>query len=292
MKKLLLLLLLTGVIGISAKAQTKKEAKVINKSYDIFLNKDIDKGIEKLREYMNKLKNDGKVDTWPSVVSYDYLVEMEYIRYLIYLEEYGPGMDLKFIDDDETDTSYTIDFGSLMTSVYEITLKSTCKMSTLESRSQRGDMYYRKLWIDDDPDTNISDRAEEYYAEAEEFYAKEDYELAELNYRKALDEEPLYYKAMLYLGDTFWAREDYDSAIVYFSLAKDAHPHLLEPRKYIVEALVGQELYFRAKKECLETFCVFPGFDMKGVYNNILSVENKYLDDHRLYRDFGYNNTG
>lgn len=278
MKNLFLAMIMVGAT-ISSFAQTDKDVKKIEKCYDIFQNKSMTKGIEKLQKHMAKKKK----KSWPSVYAYEVLVEMQFQRYAMYQEIYDLDEVSLVNDAGETDSS-TYFLYSLMGTIYEVLFINTCEKATMESRSQRGDMYYRKLFLDQDPDTAVSEKAQEYFAEAEEFFGKEDYELAELNYRKALLEDSTYYKALLYLGDSFWAREDYDSAIVYYTQAKEMHPFLIEPRKYIVDALIEQELYYRAKKECLEALTVFPGHDMKYKYRVVLSVENKDYDDHRMFR--------
>ncbi|MCH2234329.1 MAG: hypothetical protein MK078_08760 [Crocinitomicaceae bacterium] len=273
MKKILLILLMAG---FAVQAQPDKK---IDKCIKVFYKKGMAEGIEKLNKLMDKemIKN----SSMPSLRAYEVLVAMEFERYSLFA-----NMDISITDENgEEDTSMTALFDEL-TAISETRFLNTCRRATIESTSYTADMYYRNFVIDEDPDTNISEKGLEYYTEAEEFFLKEDYELAELNYRKALNEDPGYYKALLYLGDSFWAREDYDSALVYYTQAKKMHPELLEPRKYIVDALVEQELYFRAKKECLEAFTIFPGADMKLKYQQILYVENKYMDDHRFFRLF------
>ncbi|MBK6524236.1 MAG: hypothetical protein IPG07_00990 [Crocinitomicaceae bacterium] len=74
--------------------------------------------------------------------------------------------------------------------------------------------------VDYDPDSARSEKAISYFDEGKEFMDKEDFELAELNFRKAWAEDSAYYSAIVSLGNTFLAREDYDSAIVYYSMAK------------------------------------------------------------------------
>ncbi|MBK7128670.1 MAG: tetratricopeptide repeat protein [Crocinitomicaceae bacterium] len=278
--------LLAGIAFMAMVALTNsgfsQTDKQMQKASKVFLNKSKIKGIDMLVKYIYAAAEKGG----SSIRAYELWVNMEYIRH-----ESVMDIDIEVQPDEN---------GEIDSAVYEYLdeikesskqkFLNVCRKSTLESLSYTGDIYLRKFLVDYDPDTAVSEKAKEYFKEGEEFFSKEDYELAELNYRKAWAEDSTYYAALLYLGDTFWAREDYDSAIVYFTLAKNMHPLLLEPRKYIVDALIELELFYRAKKECLEAFTVYPGYDMKFKLQRILSNENKWLNEHRFLRYFYPNN--
>ena len=266
--------------GSSGYAQTEEQ---IEKAIKIFYKKGYQAGINKLRAYMAK-------EDYPTLNAYETWVQMEYVKYI----ENEEGLIITVESGEETDQEEADSIVNSLNNMFKNYSKNhfidVCRASTIESFSYSADLYLRTFLVDYDPDTNVSEKAKSYFTEGEEFFGKEDYELAELNYRKALNEDAGYYKAYLYLGDSFWAREDYDSAIVYFTMAKNLHPTLLEPRKYIVDALMEQGLYYRAKKECLEALTVYPGFDMKLRMQQILLVENKYMEDHRFIRYFYPNN--
>ena len=265
-------------------AQTDKQ---IEKAVKIFFKKGYSEGIEKLLKYMNK-------EDYPRLTAYETWVEMEYLLY-VQMDELYSGIELT-IEDEENDTtnidSLSVSFLESFKAMPKKKFIDVCRQSTMWSSSYTADAYLRRFLVDYDPDSSVSEKAKEYFTEGEEFFGKEDYELAELNYRKAINEDPNYYQAYLYLGDTFWPGEDYDSAIVYFAMAKNMHPGLLEPRKFIVDALMEQGLYYRAKKECMEALCVYAGFDMKLRMQKILLVENKYMEDHRFIRYFYPNDLG
>lgn len=268
----------------SAQDAASKDEKQISKCWKVFHKKGYHKGIEKLEKYMAK-------QDWPSLLAYESLVAMEYEKYL-------SGSSLFSIEvttddgDQERSDSLTNVFQDLMVKIYRGHFIDVCRRSTIESTSPTADMYLRQLLIDVDPDTNVSEKGQSYYDEAEEFFVKEDFELADLNYRKAIKEDTGFYKAYLYLGDSFWAREQYDSALVYYGVARDMQPNLLEPRIYIIDALVEQGLYYRAKKECMDALLVYPGYNLKFKLQRILYVENKYLNERRLVRTFYPNEMG
>lgn len=282
------IILLVSVPALSqSDKEMEKDRKKVDKAIKVFRKKSYSKGIEKLRKHMNNQYGKG-LPGLPSLYSYETLVAMEYLSYDRKVKIINDLEDI-FLEEEDVDSADMELIEDLKTTAKKYFI-NVCRSATMESQSYTADTYLRSYLVDYDPDTLISEKAKEYFEEGEEFFFKEDYELAELNYRKALYEDSTYYKALLYLGDSFWAREDYDSAIVYYSKAKAQHPTLLEPRKYIVDALMEQGLYYRAKKECIEAFTVYAGFDMKLRLQKILKVENKYMNDHRFIRYFYPNN--
>ncbi|MBI3136828.1 MAG: hypothetical protein HYZ14_19290 [Bacteroidetes bacterium] len=283
LKKITRSLALTLLFSLFLGTSYSQSDKQIQKAVKVFLNKDYDDGIDLLVKYIYKAVNS---EDGSSYEAYEMWVEMEYMRYARYNDM---EIEITSSDGSEVDSSFYNIFEELK-NAYKESFLNVCRKSTLESSSMTGEIYLRNYLVDYNPDTAVSEKAKSYFKEGEEFFEKEDFELAELNYRKALNEDSTYYEAMLYLGDTFWAREDYDSAIVYFTMAKEMHPDLLEPRNHIVDALMKKGLYYRAKKECLEAFTVYPGVDVKMRLYNILEVENKKLNEHRFIRFFYPNN--
>jgi len=261
----------------NALAQTDKQ---INKAIKVFFAKGYSEGIDKLWKYMHK-------EDYPTLSAYETWVEMEYLLYLQMDEVYG-GIEITVenIEDEDTTSSDSLTKQLLLDfkGIPKQKFINVCRLSTNESFSFTADAYLAKFLVDFDPDSARVEKAKDYFDEGDEFLEKEDYELAELNYRKALNEDPGYYKACLKLGITFWAREDFDSAMVYFTEAKEMHPELIEPRKYIIDGLIEQGLLYRAKKECMEALCIYSGFDVKRRLNIILEVENKYMENHRFRR--------
>lgn len=288
MKKILLLLTLFTAVTLTAQSardkEVKKQHKQIDKAIKVFTKKSYTKGIEKLNKYMEKMNN-------PIIRTWDVLVDMEYIRYEYNLENDGVFTSVMLDDDGDT-----IEVTDEMIWLYEMfptryRVIKICREATNYSESPNADEYLRFLEIEVGEDSAVSEKAKIYFEEGEEFFEKEDYEMAIMNYKKAIKEDSAYYAANIALGLSFYRdNENADSAIYYFTQAKEIQPHFLKPRKFIIEVLVKEGLYFRAKKECLDALCVYPGFDLKDYYQEILYVENKYMDEHRLWRSFYPNN--
>lgn len=279
MKKLVLIAMAGMFISIShaqTDAQIRKSIKVFKKDYS--------KGIAKLRKYMDKVYG------FPSYTAWETLVTMSYVDYKD-SEELFEGLEITIEPDEDDEDGSKAD--SSANALKDLLLNSNkehfinvCRKATTMSTSPTADMHLRRLLVDFEPDTAVGEKAEEYMEEGEDFFQKEDYELAILNYHKAILEAPSYYKATLYLGDAFWADEEYDSAIFYFNKAIELQPGLLEPRKYLIDALLDKELYVRAKKECINAMCVYPSNGIKNRFQQALKQENKYMDEHKIIRDF------
>ncbi|MFT5822992.1 MAG: tetratricopeptide (TPR) repeat protein [Crocinitomix sp.] len=275
--KILAVLVIT-LCSMSAFGQKlTKDEKQITKCWKVFNTKSYTKGIGKLEKYMSQQE-------WPSLLAYESLVSMHYADFNRNANIFG--FDLKIEVDGVENDSLTKTFQEMLEDIYRSRFLNVCRMSTMESTSPSADVYLRQLMVDIDPDTSVSEKGAAYYSEAEEFFVNGDFELAESNYRKALKEDTAYYKAHLYLGDSFWAREEYDSAQVYYKIARNMQPNLLEPRIYIIDALVEQELFYRAKKECIEALTVYPGQNLKYKLQRVLYIENKFMNEHRVNRRF------
>lgn len=273
--KLLFTLATVASLTFSSYSQTTKQIEKATKAFY----KDYDKGIAKLRKYMSKAD-------YPSLAAYEVLVKMEFLDYDQSMQVWD-ALDIKISDPDENTNDSTMN--ALIENFKTIKREhfiNVCRSATMESYSYTADMYLRIMLVDENPDSTLEDEALEFFAQGEQKFTAKKYEEAAIYYRKALEVEPEFYKATLYIGDTYWIREKPDSAIVYYEKAKEMHPQLLEPRKYIIDALIDQGLFYRAKKECLEAMCIYPGLDMKMKMQNILEIENKWMNDQRFTRDF------
>jgi tetratricopeptide (TPR) repeat protein len=256
-----------------------QSVKQINKAIKVF-EKDYKKGIAKLRKYMAKSEG-------PTLTAFETLVQMEFLDYQK-SDKLWEDLSISVSEEgEESESDSTAQ--KLIDDLKHYSLNyflNVCRRSTIESRSYTADIYLRIFLVDEEPDTAISDEGWDYFKKGEKYFRDKEYESAEKEYRKALESDTEFYKANLYIGDSFWARKHPDSAMYYYEIAKNQHPSLLEPRKYIIDALIDQGLYYRAKKECMEAMCVYPGFDLKMKMQQILEIENKWMNDNRFIRFF------
>ena len=275
-----ILFLITMIAGVSSFAQTDKQ---IDKAIKIF-KKDYTKGIAKLDKYMDK-------ENFPRLRAWEVKVEMEYLNYLDLEEKWKYEADkIDFTDEDGDSSEVDLLLYDFYLHYPRRHFINVCREATILSESYTADYYLRILEVEEDPDTLVAEKAKVYFDEGVEFYDKKDFDLAIMNFKKAIAEDSTYYNANLKLGLAFWNEEEADSAIFYLNKAKNIQPEIVTPRDYIIQILVEEGLYFRAKKECLNALCVYPGFDLKLAYLKVLYVENKYMEEHRILRGFYPNN--
>ena len=155
----------------------------------------------------------------------------------------------------------------------------TLKKSTLFSNScYENSIHLRSIYIDKNIDSNIRKTALKYFNDAEKEFRNKNYFQAANYYKKAIEEEPNYYKANLYLGDCYYSMQQYVDALNVFKDVVAKYPNLLEPRKYLTDALMNQQLYEKAYTEAIKTITVYPDMNMFVKIQNILYYQNKKLN--------------
>jgi len=169
-------------------------------------------------------------------------------------------------------------------------LISKCREASLYSQSSRASQLLRNYFVDYAPDTMISEEAQKEYDTAEEFFANKDYNNSKVHYQKALASQPNFYKATIYLGDSYWYLDNMDSAIFFFRKGIAMNPDLLEPRKYLVDALGYSKKDEEAKKECLNAIFIYPDQSMYTKYSDLLKREGKKINKHWTKRGCEINN--
>lgn len=268
MKRLITLLILfiqlTPTFG-----QTDKK---VEKAIKIFNSGKIDKGIA----MMEKIKKRN-----PSNDNWDMLINMYYHRYeyakqnltnaLVVAVGENMGAKMKH----EAYTSPNICFEDLVTK---------CREGSLYSESTKSSQLLRNFFIDYVPDSAISEKAKEEFDTAENFFGKKDYNNSKKYYQNALSIEPNFYKATIYLGDSYWYLNNMDSAIYYFRKGIAMNPDLLEPRKYLVDALGYSKKNEEAKKECINAIYIYPDQSMFMKYADLVNREGKTFNKHWVKR--------
>lgn len=137
---------------------------------------------------------------------------------------------------------------------------------------------WRMHKVDIDVDSNVNRKALKFYREAEEAFGEKNYQSAAQLYRRAINEQPDFYKAKLYLGDALYASENYSEALISFSEAVNQFPDLLEPRKYLVDAYRKLKLYDKAIDAGIAAMAVYPDISMVAKIEDAAYLLNKHLD--------------
>jgi len=144
--------------------------------------------------------------------------------------------------------------------------------------------------IDYYPDTAVIDTAKKIYNLAEKAFGEKKYIVAKEYYKQAIALQPNYYAATIYLGDMYWHLRNPDSAIYFFRKGISMHNDLLEPRKYLVDALADAERYLDAKKECIEAISLYPDANMFEKWSDLVSFSNIKFNRHWIKRGCMPNN--
>ncbi len=121
-------------------------------------------------------------------------------------------------------------------------------------------------------DKNISFKSKAFFDKADGEFRAKNYQKATEYYQKALDEDTTNYKALLYIGDSYYAMEYYGKAAEYFRKAITKQPNLLEPVKYLSDALAHKGERDRAFIVAKQSLLVYPD---EGIFEKIA----RYLDD-------------
>lgn len=136
----------------------------------------------------------------------------------------------------------------------------------------------RNYFVDEEIDTALTKKALKYYNEAEEEFSKKNYDKAAKLYKRAVDEQPSFYKASLYLGDSYYFMGNYIEAIKYFKESSQKFPNQLEPRKYLVDAYAKERLYKQSLDEAIATMAVYPDLNMVEKLEDAAYLNDKKLD--------------
>ena len=92
------------------------------------------------------------------------------------------------------------------------------------------------------------------------------------------------YQATIYLGDCHYFLNAYDSAAFYFDRGVDMQPDLLEPRKYLVDALGRSYDNEGAMHEAIQTFKIYPDESMFLKLADLYERAGRDLERHWMPR--------
>lgn len=257
-----------------------QQDKAVKKAISTYNSGKIDKGISMMEKVVLQNPSD---DNWES------LIEMYYSRYnyarnceinaMVAVVGNSMGAKMKV----EKYTSSRICFQDLVLKCYEAGLTSRCLNAS---------MYLRSFFVDFTPDTAIAKDVKADFEKAESYFTKKDFKNAKNYYYKAYQADTSYYKACIYLGDSYWYLDDMDSAVYYFSRGIALCPTLLEPRKYIVDALAYSGDDAKAIDQFFETLYIYPDESMFLKYGSLLKNKGKVFNRHWVPRGCQVNGIG
>lgn len=274
-KNLILFIFLMQLCPLMAQTGRKVESAVTT-----FNSGKMEKGIKMMQKITDK---------HPSTENWEMLVNMYYSRYTAAVESDENAINIAFIQ------MLGVKRKSNLYRSPSVCLKeliSKCREAELYSRSTIASQFLRNELIDYEVDTAVSEEARKEFYIAEDYFIEKEYENAIAHYENALRLHPRYYKATLYLGDCYWFLENMDSAIFYFRKGIEINRELLEPRKYLVDALSYARKDKEAKDECIKAISIYPDQSMFLKYEDILKRDHRLFNQHWVKRGCEINSIG
>jgi tetratricopeptide (TPR) repeat protein len=268
-------------INVAATAQTNPLDKKLEKATEYIRQDKLDEA----EKYTEKLleKNPSYGDGW------DLLAKIRYMQYENAKATDGIFSNLKFTTKDENgkeikDDTLTQKLAAMMSEIKpsEKALSKavyTMRKATTQARDAwQSSAYLRILYVDVNIDSNVSKKALRYFHDAEQQFEEKNYNKAALLYKRALEEQPDFYKASLYLGDCYYALENYADAMTAFKASSEKFPFALEPAKYLADAYAKSGLYDKATEQCINTLTIYPDLTMMQKLENIVYLNGKELE--------------
>ncbi|MCC6372219.1 MAG: tetratricopeptide repeat protein [Bacteroidia bacterium] len=284
MKITKLLGVLLFVLSLNLAAQSNKLDKKMQKVYDLVDKDKIKEAGEKLEELLNENPEYGQ--------GWDYLSKIRYKEYkdakladnlfngkVTITTKDKNGKEIKK-EDDTLGNSLLKLLSEIKPSkkAFNKYLYFMRKGLLTSPDADHCSVVLRNYYIDPEVDTAVSKKALKYFNEAEEEFSKKNYADAAKMYKRALEEQPDFFKASLYMGDCFFFVEDYVNAIASFKAAKQKFPQLLEPRKYLIDAYAKSKLYDLALNEAIETMAVYPDLSVIAKMEDAAYLINKKIN--------------
>ena len=152
----------------------------------------------------------------------------------------------------------------------------TLRKATLHSNTA----YRSSVWLRNElrvpqVDTMVSTKALKYYNKGETEFAAKNYNKAANFYKRALEHQPDFYKAQLYLADSYYFLGYYLEAIKYFKLCSEQYPSTLEPRKYLIDSYGKEGLYEKALEEAIGSMLVYPDLSNLSKFEDLVYALDK-----------------
>lgn len=154
----------------------------------------------------------------------------------------------------------------------------TAREATLNTTDcYNASLYLRIFLVDVDVDSNINEKALKSFNEAETEFTNKNYQKAATLYQKAIDEQPGFYKANMYLGDAYYALGYYADAATVFKNDVQKFPYLLEPRKYLIDTYAKLGQYDNALNTAIESMTVYPDYSDEAKLSDAVYFLNRKM---------------
>ncbi len=278
MSKYIATLITILLVTINAFTQNEDIIKRMTKIEALISKNKVEKATKKLNNLLNDYSRYGE--------GWDLLSKIKYQEYLNreqYSFEFGGNITVEVEGEgnDEENEKMAQDLAAMLNGFSPAKIAYQDYIYTLRTATLMTDNAYhssillRSEKVVINVDSNVTDEAYAFYKQGELAFRNQNYHEAAEFYQKAIDKQPDYYKARLYLGDAYYFKKDYVKAIQKFNLAKEEFPYMLEPRKYLVDAYYKEGLYDKSLQEAIETFTIYPDASMKIKLRDIAAIKGK-----------------
>lgn len=286
LRLLIAIITMTMATGTSFAQLTGKETKAVKKAEDYYGKGNYEKAIATLQPVLDKHDKDDRL--WNTMV--DYFWE----RYTAEKKRENDELMqqiMKSLTSNKKNNVISVTPGH--SRQYLSDFIQVCSRATLKSEFQENaSIYLRNFLVDDPVDTAVSKEAKSKFDDAEKEFSKQNFSAAISLYKEAAKIDSTYYKAVLYIGDCMWNNRQPENALDYFKKAIAMQPHLLEPRKYLVDAYMSMDHYEMAYNECINALIAHPDVGMFLKLDKICGHLSKKFDRHFMPRDYALNQPG
>lgn len=291
----ILSLTLFAVSPLSAQLN-KKEIKTYQKSVRMYEKKKYDKA----NELIDRVIEDHRYESllWRAKIQYCY---QDYVENGMKFNLFPGGNISVEVKGEDNDAAAKLLAQSLRSFLMEAPSKRNLRFCLREATRycndanlDQGNIILRSVFIDTrfKVDTGISEKALDYFYDAQDKFVEKDFNRAAELYHKALQEEPDFYKARLYRGDCYYALKEYKRAAPIFHEASDRFPDLLEPQKYYIDALMGMDEWEKGVEASIEGVLRFPVYDMFDRLETCAGYTGKSFDQKWMPRACEVNKVG
>lgn len=257
---------------------TEKEVKTLDKVEKLWSKEKFDKAVAKLKPVLSMHIFNGSLWESYTALLYDryqaaYSAELDDMMKQLSSSFGSSGKTVVITIDNSTSTQYKRDY-------YGACSQAVRMCEGLEGISAA----LRTAYTEHRYDTAVDEDAKKKFDKGEKEFGKKNFSKAIKYYKEALELQPDYYKATLYIGDCLWNDDGNKEALPYYYKAIEMEPKLLEPRKYLVDAFMNLNEYDSAYLTCLEAMLVHPGEGMHRRMSEIADKQKKEYDRHWIPR--------
>lgn len=270
----ILVLLVSIAPALAQNGLTDKEVKTLNKVEKLWEKKKFDKAIEKMKPVLSMHIFSSSL--WESYVAimndrYQAAFDAE-IQDLLNQISSGAGKKGKTV---------IITMDNMQSVQYKKDYYGACSQAVRMCEGMESiSAVLRTAFTEHKYDSGVDEDAKKAFNKGEAEFGKRNFEKAIKYYKEAVEIQPDYYKATLYIGDCMWNDDANKEALPYYRKAISMQPKLLEPRKYLVDAFMNLNEYDSAYLQCLEAMLIHPG---EGMHRRIAEIADKQKKEYKRH---------